>query len=81
MELQNGRVNMKRVSLLQFAVDVYWDQVARGKFFLHEHPATASSWDLPMIKELAEHGVEIVTGDMCRWDASAGIKELISLFL
>ena len=51
------------VSLLQFAVDVYWDQVARGKFFLHEHPATASSWDLPMIKELAEHpGVVIVMG-------------------
>ena len=21
-----------------------------------KHPATASSWDLPMIKELAEHG-------------------------
>ena len=47
---------------------MYWDQVARGKFFLHEHPATASSWDLPMIRELAEHpGVVIVTGDMCRW--------------
>ena len=35
---------------------------------LHEHPATASSWDLPMVRELAEHpGVSIVTGDMCRW--------------
>ena len=56
------------VAFLQFAVDVYWDQIARGKFFLHEHPATASSWDLPMIRELAEHpGVIIVTGDMCRW--------------
>ena len=56
------------ILLLQFSVDVYWDQVARGKFFLHEHPAAASSWDLPMIKELAEHlGVLIVTGDMCRW--------------
>ena len=56
------------ILLLQCAVDVYWDQIARGKFFLHEHPATASSWDLPMIRELAEHpGVEIVTGDMCRW--------------
>ena len=54
--------------LLQFSVEVYWDQVARGKFFPHEHSATASSWDLPMIKELAEHpGVIIVTGDMCRW--------------
>ena len=56
------------LSLLQFSVEVYWDQVARGKFFLHEHPATASSWDLQMIKELAEHpGVLTVTGDMCRW--------------
>ena len=28
----------------------------------------ASSWDLPSIRELAEHpGVSIVTGDMCRW--------------
>ena len=32
------------VLLLQYAVDLYWDQIARGKFFLHEHPATASSW-------------------------------------
>ena len=39
-----------------------------GSSFLHEHPATASSWDLPNIRELAEHpGVTIVTGDMCRW--------------
>ena len=56
------------LTLLQFSVDVYWDQISRGKFFLHEHPATASSWDLSMIRELAEHpGVTTVTGDMCRW--------------
>ena len=55
-------------TLLQFSVEVYWDQISRGKFFLHEHPATASSWDLLIICELAEHpGVTIVTGDMCRW--------------
>ena len=54
--------------LLQFSVDVYWDQVARGKFFLHEHLATDSSWGLPMIWELAVHpGVTIATGDICRW--------------
>ena len=47
---------------------MYWDQISRGKFFLHEHPATASSWDLSIINELAEHpGVSSVTGDMCRW--------------
>ena len=59
------------LTLLQFSVEVCWDQISRGKFFLHEHPATASSWDLPIIRELAEHpGVTIVTGDMCRWDAT-----------
>ena len=56
------------LALLQFSVDVYWDQISRGEFFLHEHPATASSWNLPVIRELTEHpGVSIVTGDMCRW--------------
>ena len=53
------------LALLHFAVDVYWDQVSRGKSYLHEHPATASSWDVPAIRELAEHPG--VTGDMCRW--------------
>ena len=39
------------------------------KLFLpvHSHPATASSWDLPAIWELAEHpGVSVVTGDIKR---------------
>ena len=53
--------------LLQILVDIYWGQVSRGKFFLHEHPATASSWDLPFVRELTEHpGVSVVSGDMCR---------------
>ena len=34
------------LTLLQLSVDVCWDQISRGKFFLHEHPATASSWDV-----------------------------------
>ena len=57
------------LTLLQFFVDVWWDQISRGKFFLHEHPATVSSWDIPMIRDLTAHlGVSVVTGDMCRWE-------------
>ena len=53
---------------LEYAVQLYWEQISRGRFFIHEHPATASSWGLPMVKELERHpGVQIVTGDMCRW--------------
>ena len=56
------------MTLLQFSIDIYWDQLSRGKFFLHEHPATATSWDCQSIKDLAEHpGVIVVTGDMCKW--------------
>ena len=53
---------------LEYAVQLYWEQASRGRFFIHEHPATASSWALPLIKELERHpGVQVVTGDMCRW--------------
>ena len=53
---------------LEYAVQLYWEQISRGRFFLHEHPATATSWGLPIIKELERHpGVQVVTGDMCRW--------------
>ena len=57
--------------LLEFAIDSYWSQVARGRFFLREHPATASSWNLPIVQELERHpGVQVVVGDMCRWGMS-----------
>ena len=53
---------------LEYAVQLYWEPISRGRFFIHEHPATASSWGLAMIKELERHpGVQVVTGDMCRW--------------
>ena len=53
---------------LEFAVQLYWEQISRGRFFIHEHLATASSWGLPLIQELERHpGVQVVIGDMCRW--------------
>ena len=56
------------LSHLEYAVQLYWEQISRGRFFLHEHPATATSWGLPMVQELERHpGVQVVTGDMCRW--------------
>ena len=56
------------MELLIFATQCYWDQIERGMFFLHEHPATASSWGIDAVKELEAHpGVHVVTSDMCRW--------------
>ena len=39
------------IDLLLFVTQCYWDQVERGMFFLHEHPATASSWGLTALQE------------------------------
>ena len=62
------RKKQEGMDLLVFATQCYWDQIERGMFFLHEHPATASSWNVDAVKELEAHpGVHVVTGDMCRW--------------
>ena len=54
------------VGHLDFCAQQYRKQIARQKFFLHEHPKTASSWHVPSIQQLAdEPGVMIVDGDMC----------------
>ena len=54
--------------LLHVAIKAYWRQVHSGRYFLHEHPAFASSWDDPKMQQLiAQEGVYLVQGPMCRW--------------
>ena len=49
---------------IKFVVSLYKVQWQEGRFFLHEHPATATSWDLEEIKEMSQKtGVEIYTAD------------------
>ncbi|CAK0864353.1 unnamed protein product, partial [Prorocentrum cordatum] len=54
---------------LKVAVDAYWRQLRKpGRYFLHEHPWSARSWDEDIVKELVAHpGVFTVKGPMCRW--------------
>ena len=43
-------------------------QISRGAYFLFEHPAHATSWELPCIKTVMQMtGVESVVGDMCMY--------------
>ena len=39
-------------SLLELAVELYSVQLRAGRHFLHEHPATASSWKTPAMTKL-----------------------------
>lgn len=53
---------------LRVAVEAYKRQMQRGRYFLHEHPWTASSWNEDVVKELREDPrVYVVKGPMCRW--------------
>ena len=53
---------------LRFLGEVYQFQIDRGRVFLHEHPAGASSWKLGMMEKLrVQPGVEICTADQCMY--------------
>ena len=56
----------------KFAASLYKLQVQGGRYFLHEHPESASSWQEQCIQEVLKlQGVEKAIGDQCRY----GLKE------
>ena len=51
---------------LRFALRLYELQMEMGVYFLHEHPASASSWNTKEVKRImAKPGVQRVVSDMC----------------
>ena len=51
---------------MEFVVKLYRKQLDAGRVFLHENPAHASSWALPVIRKMmAEVGVDVVETDQC----------------
>merc|ERR1712026_132976 len=65
-EVQRRRA--EAMALLGFAVEIYWLQLEAGRHFLHEHPATASSWRERLVQALRrDPRVGEVVGDQCRY--------------
>ena len=53
---------------MRFAVKMYRVQLEGGRYFIHEHPAEATSWRLPEIRRLwKEDGVKVVIADQCEY--------------
>ena len=53
---------------LQFVASLYEEQAKANRYFLHEHPAQATSWALEEIRKLrGDSGVFVVTGDQCMY--------------
>jgi hypothetical protein len=65
-QLAEGKV------LLGFALSVYTWQVRRQKYFVHEHPASVSSWTLPEVMAVRTmEGVATVLNDACMFGMKA----------
>ena len=53
---------------LEFCCKLYEIQWREGRYFMHEHPESASSWQEECVKQLLHrHGVVRVVGDQCRY--------------
>ena len=62
----------KAVKHLRFVCRVYRKQLDEGRYFLHEHPVAASSWQEPcMARLLREEGVDTVNMDQCQYGQRA----------
>ena len=53
---------------MEFVCKLYRLQAEAGRYFLHEHPATATSWELDCIQSVLHmDGVDVVHGDQCQY--------------
>ena len=71
---------------MEFVTKLYKIQIDSGRLFLHEHPASASSWQLKCVENLNRiEGVQIAVADLCMFGlrttcATAGgvVKEVFA---
>ena len=53
---------------LNFMIRIYRKQLAKGRYFVHEHPASAVSWnEAEMVKLMAFDNVHLVKADQCMY--------------
>ena len=51
---------------MEFAVRLYRKQLDAGRIFIHENPAHATSWALPVLRKMmGELGVDVVETEQC----------------
>ena len=59
---------LKAVKHIEFSMRIAKLQMSRGAYFPFEHPARASTWELPAIIEVQKsEGVDTVNGDQCMY--------------
>ncbi len=62
------RAKIRAIRHIEFVIELYYEQLAGGRYFLHEHPEHATSWQLLQMKSLMQaQGVVRVCGDQCQY--------------
>ena len=55
---------------VEFVISLYREQIDAGRYFLHEHPLCASSWNMPAMQALWDMpNVQRIHGDQCQFGA------------
>ena len=63
---------------VRFYVQLYRLQISRGRYFLHEHPDGATSWDLQMMADMEKIKVVIrVQTDQCMSGLTTEVKGVV----
>ena len=58
---------------MRFCCELYKLQAGAGRYFLQEHPANATSWQLAEVQKMLEtNGVQRVVGDQCQYGQETG---------
>ena len=61
---------------LAFSVEIYQYQLSKGRHFLHEHPASAASWEDDEVNTLRQlQNVQTVTGHLCQYGMTQTDKD------
>ena len=83
-QINHGRMTAEEVEArfryarrhLEFCVKLYNMQLEAGRYFLHEHPYGASSWNEPCIQKMMEkNNVVKVMGDQCMYGLKSKGKD------
>ena len=57
-------------------MELYELQHRGGRYVIHEHLASATSWAEGCVRRIAQmDGVQVVTGDQCQYDATTKAGE------
>ena len=79
-EDQLRREQVRSAVHIRFLTELYQEQMDAGRYFVHEHPAYAASWNLAAIQRtLDDPRVQCVRGDQCQFGAEVTIGAKIGL--